>query len=337
MPVTVLIHGPFRTREAIRCDAEPASRASFTLTRSGTVGTPVARLSRTGWYTYQLVIAGDASLEPVTTPCGVPAESFRVQRQPKVTTKVSSDRVRAGDSLTDTVIVEGLGEESATVSAALFGPFPSRQAVTCDVPAAVDRHGGRARRRPVRHRAREAAVRRLLHLPRDHRRQRLRAAHRDGLRRRPRDQRRRGRAGHPHPDQRAEHGAGRPDHRHGGGHRARGAAGDGQRGAVGPLPDPRGHDLHGHPVLDRQHRRQRRRHLHDPAGHARPGGLLHVPRVDRRDRVHRRGPDGLRRGGRDDGHHGPPGHHIARLGRGRARGRPGLRQPARSRGWARPR
>ena len=134
VPVTVLIHGPFRTREAIRCDAEPASRASFTLTRSGTVGTPVARLSRTGWYTYQLVIAGDASLEPVTTPCGVPAESFRVQRQPKVTTKVSSDRVRAGDSLTDTVIVEGLGEESATVSAALFGPFPSRQAVTCDVP-----------------------------------------------------------------------------------------------------------------------------------------------------------------------------------------------------------
>jgi hypothetical protein len=134
VPVTVLIHGPFRTREAIRCDAEPASRASFTLTRSGTVGTPVARLPRTGWYTYQLVIAGDASLEPVTTPCGVPAESFRVQRQPKVTTKVSSDRVRAGDSLTDTVIVEGLGEESATVSAALYGPFPSRQAVRCDVP-----------------------------------------------------------------------------------------------------------------------------------------------------------------------------------------------------------
>jgi Sortase domain len=134
VPVTVLVHGPFRTREAIRCDAEPAARATFTLTRSGTVGTPVTRLARTGWYAYQLVIAGDESLEPVTTPCGVPAESFRVQRQPKVTTKVSSDRVRAGDSLTDTVIVEGLGEESATVSAALYGPFPSRQAIRCDAP-----------------------------------------------------------------------------------------------------------------------------------------------------------------------------------------------------------
>ena len=134
VPVTVLIHGPFRTQQAIRCDAEPASRATFTLTRSGTVGTPVARLSRTGWYTYQLVIAGDAGLEPVTTACGVPAESFRVQRAPKVTTQVSSQRVRPGDELTDTVIVEGLGEESATVSASLYGPFPSRQAISCDAP-----------------------------------------------------------------------------------------------------------------------------------------------------------------------------------------------------------
>jgi Sortase domain len=132
VPVSVRVFGPFRTQKEIRCDGAPAVTGSFTLSRSGTVGTPVARLARTGWYTYQLVIAGDASLEAVTTPCGVPAESFRVQRQPTVTTVVSSQRVRPGDSITDTVDVQGLGEESATVSAALYGPFPTRQAITCD-------------------------------------------------------------------------------------------------------------------------------------------------------------------------------------------------------------
>ena len=72
------------------------------------IGTPVARMSKPGWYTYQLVIAGDADFAPVTTPCGVPAETFLVQRQPKVTTTVSSALTRPGTPITDTVLVEGL-------------------------------------------------------------------------------------------------------------------------------------------------------------------------------------------------------------------------------------
>lgn len=130
--ITALIHGPFRTKAAIRCDAEPASRADFVATKSGTIGTPVARMTKPGWYTYQLVIAGDKDFSPVTTPCGVPAETFLVQRQPKVTTTVSAQITRPGTPITDTVLVEGLADERATVKASLFGPFASREAIRCD-------------------------------------------------------------------------------------------------------------------------------------------------------------------------------------------------------------
>jgi hypothetical protein len=130
--ITALIHGPFRSKAEIRCDAAPASTAPFTVSRSGTIGTPVARMSKPGWYTYQLVIAGDADFAPVTTPCGVPAETFLVQRQPKVTTTVSSALTRPGTPITDTVLVEGLVDERATVTASLFGPFATREAIRCD-------------------------------------------------------------------------------------------------------------------------------------------------------------------------------------------------------------
>ena len=85
-------------------------------------------------------------------------------------------------------------------------------------------------------------------------------------------------------DQRAGDGAGRPDHGLGGRQRPRQAGRDGQRRALGPVPDARGDPLRGHAVLDRHASGERRRHVHDGARHARAGRLLHVPRVDRRHR-----------------------------------------------------
>ncbi len=132
--VTSLLFGPFRTTESIRCDGTPIARNTVERTRSGTFGTPVVRPTQPGYYTYQLVIAGDQAFDPVTTPCGIPAETFVVERQPTVTTQVSSQKVTPGTAVTDTIIVKGLVDEDAVVRAALYGPFPSRAAIRCDTP-----------------------------------------------------------------------------------------------------------------------------------------------------------------------------------------------------------
>ena len=80
------------------------------------------------------------------------------------------------------------------------------------------------------------------------------------------------RAGDHDPDQRPVDRAGRADHRHRGGQRAGQARRDGQRRAVGPLPDARRDHLPGHAVLDRHARGHRRRHVHHRAGHAAAAG-----------------------------------------------------------------
>ena len=49
----------------------------------------------------------------------------------------------------------------------------------------------------------------------------------------------------------------------------------------GPYPTREAIDLRGHAVLDRHVPGRRRRHVHHGAGHADPGRLLHLPRVDR--------------------------------------------------------
>jgi len=129
--VAVRAYGPFGSQNEIRCDGKPAWEGSFTTNGSGTYTTPAATLRAVGWYTYVLVIPGDAANAGVTTPCGVPSESFRVETQPKVTTVVSSPRVEPGSTITDTIEVSGLAGASAVVQASLYGPFARRDAIVC--------------------------------------------------------------------------------------------------------------------------------------------------------------------------------------------------------------
>lgn len=128
----VRVFGPFRTREEITCDGSPAATSRLPINGSGTLMTEPARFDRPGWYAYQLVIPETADLIGLTTPCGVPEETLRADVQPTVTTVVSAQSVRPGTEVFDTVRVSGLVGESATVSAALYGPFPTREAITCD-------------------------------------------------------------------------------------------------------------------------------------------------------------------------------------------------------------
>ncbi len=130
--VSVRIYGPFPTAEAAACNGSPAWRGSFTATGSGVFVTPPATLSQVGWYTYQEIVPGDAEHVGLTTPCGVPSETFRVVTEPRVTTIVSSQHVQPGARIFDRVRVEGLAGQAATVQAALYGPFATREQIRCD-------------------------------------------------------------------------------------------------------------------------------------------------------------------------------------------------------------
>jgi len=58
-----------------------------------------------------------------------------VQAQPALATQISAQSVAAGTAVTDTVKVTGLGSRSATIRAALYGPYAARDQITCtDAP-----------------------------------------------------------------------------------------------------------------------------------------------------------------------------------------------------------
>lgn len=130
--VVSLLYGPFRSREAITCDGEPLARNVVRVTESGTVQSPAVAIGGVGWYTYRVEIAGDDNLNPVSTPCGVPAETFVAETQPAVVTQVSSQQTAPGEQIHDTLVVTGLGTERATIDVKLFGPFATREDIKCD-------------------------------------------------------------------------------------------------------------------------------------------------------------------------------------------------------------
>lgn len=130
--VTSLLFGPFRSQEQMSCDGEPYARNTVEVSESGTVQSPEVRPDRVGFYTYQVIIEGDDTINGVVTRCGIPAETFQVQTQPSVVTQVSNARIAPGDQLFDNLTVTGLNGESATVEVTLHGPYPTREALKCD-------------------------------------------------------------------------------------------------------------------------------------------------------------------------------------------------------------
>jgi len=130
--VSVRIYGPFPAQAQIRCDGTPLWTGTFAARGNGTYGTSPVGLARAGWYAYVLVVPGDTADLGVTTACAVPAETFKVQAAPALTTTVSTQRATVGDSIYDTVHVTGLAGVAVVVQAALYGPFPSADRISCD-------------------------------------------------------------------------------------------------------------------------------------------------------------------------------------------------------------
>lgn len=129
--IQVHVYGPARTEGGIACTGTPAATATLSAKGNGTFTTPAITIKAPGYYAYQETVPGDAGTTGLTTPCNVPSERFRVDTQPAVVTTVSSQSVLPGTAITDTVKVTGLAGETATVTAALYGPFATRAAIVC--------------------------------------------------------------------------------------------------------------------------------------------------------------------------------------------------------------
>ncbi len=128
--VEVRLYGPYRSQAAISCQG-PATATTSYETTAGPSLTPAIAPTAPGWYGYQLTITGTPDIVGLTTPCGVPAESFKVEVQPTVATQVNVQRALPGDAVTDSVLVSGLAGETVPVTAMLYGPYPSSDAMTC--------------------------------------------------------------------------------------------------------------------------------------------------------------------------------------------------------------
>jgi hypothetical protein len=129
--VAVHLYGPFRTTAEISCTTTPVSDSSFSANGPGSYKTQAATLAAPGLYQYQLAAPADANHVGFVTPCNVAAERVHVSARPALHTVVSAQTVSPGTAITDTVTVSGLAGEKVTVRAALYGPFPAREAITC--------------------------------------------------------------------------------------------------------------------------------------------------------------------------------------------------------------
>ena len=133
-PVTVLatLHGPYASAEAITCEGPPVWSGSFAAATDGSYVTDAVTLTVPGYYTYRESIAASEFVRAVQTPCAETAETTIVRGRPQITTQVSALDTAPGATITDSVVVSGLGALSATVNVELWGPFPTREAIRCE-------------------------------------------------------------------------------------------------------------------------------------------------------------------------------------------------------------
>ena len=129
--VQAQLYGPFATRAAIRCTGTPAWSGSISAAGDGTYVTQPFTVATPGYYTYRESIAASGFVRATQTPCSNTAETTIVTGKPSVTTQVSTQQATIGATITDKVVVTGLGALQADVNVDLFGPFATRTAIRC--------------------------------------------------------------------------------------------------------------------------------------------------------------------------------------------------------------
>jgi hypothetical protein len=129
--VQASLYGPFATRAAITCTGTPIWTGSISVTADGTSTTQPFTVTVPGYYTYRESIAASGFVRSARTACAETVETAVVTGKPKVATQVSSQLAAPGATITDRVVVTGLGALQANVSVELWGPFPARTGVRC--------------------------------------------------------------------------------------------------------------------------------------------------------------------------------------------------------------
>ena len=125
------LFGPFPARDAIRCTGIPAWTGTIDVPADGEYKTEAYTPAKPGYYTYvELIVAADF-VRAAKTSCAEVAETVVVTGAPALKTQVSAQQTRPGATISDRVVVSGVGALALPVQVELFGPFPTHGAITC--------------------------------------------------------------------------------------------------------------------------------------------------------------------------------------------------------------
>ncbi len=127
--VRATLFGPFASppgRDSCTPDLR-AGRVSLPIAADGTYATPSVRVTEVGYYTWVEDLPGDEATVPLTTRCGLVAETTRVVPfTPTIRTTVSRQRAQVGDEARDLVEVSGVQGTPLVVEWTLRGPRAPR-------------------------------------------------------------------------------------------------------------------------------------------------------------------------------------------------------------------
>ena len=185
--VEAFLYGPFSSRETIACTGTPVWTGSLEVSADGEYRTDDYTVTVPGYYTYVERIAASGFVRAAETRCGDVPETTLVPGSPEVTTTVSSQETRPGASITDRVVVTGLGQAPRDRPGVAVGAVRDARSDPLLGDAALAWLVRRRGRRHVHDRARADRAGRLLHLPGvDRREPRDRPASRPNVERSPR-------------------------------------------------------------------------------------------------------------------------------------------------------
>jgi hypothetical protein len=129
--VQASLYGPFATRQAIDCTTTPVWTGTVEVPTDGEYVTADYTVTTPGYYGYRESIAAAGFVRGAETACGQTAETTVATGAPQVKTTISAQQTHPGASISDEVVVTGIGVLGVPVQVKLWGPFATRGGIGC--------------------------------------------------------------------------------------------------------------------------------------------------------------------------------------------------------------